>query len=297
MKQLLTLCALLSLLFSCQQQTQQEHSAENKPVDSLALKLGIDAQLLEDKRLIPLEGADNFRDIGGLKTQNGKSVKWGKLYRSGKLSGLTAADFTSLEDLAVKTVVDFRTNSEFKLEADTLPPFVSYLHLPIGEDSWSGGALLQNIRNMTPDSMENFMVELYAEIPIKWSDQYKRYFESLQEPASAPLVYHCTSGKDRTGIATAMLLYSLGVDMATIKKEYELTNYYRYSANQKTYKALEKYGIPTEISKPLMGVKGTYLDRVFAEIGARYGSMDAYMAEELGLDEAAKKKLQALYLE
>ena len=297
MKSILHFTILCGFILGC-----SEHSrdlGDQKPVsfaDSLALSLGTDTTLLVPGRHVDLEGVVNFRDLGGIQTDSGKSLVWGKIYRSGKLSGLTESDFLTLDSLGIRSVVDFRSQGEVQSEPDSFGDGVSYYHLPIGDDNWTTGDFMSTLARIPADSIEEMMVSLYSRIPLEWSEQYKAFFRIISDTSNLPLVFHCTAGKDRTGMASAMLLTILGIEDEIVRNEYELSNYYRFEENQSYLTMMEQSGISLEIARGLMGVKGKYLDAVFGEISEQHGSLEEYFSTALELSEEEKDNLRAIYL-
>ncbi len=172
-----------------------------------------------------VEGAVNLRDLGGYRTRDGSVVRHGRIYRSGMMHTITPAGLTTLRDtLALRTVVDLRNAAE--LEADGVSPFADYgiawCNAPIGGDTV-----------MTPEERKE-RYEAYSDGRVDWSESYvnmsirsaasfRTLFEVAADAASAPLVFHCAGGRDRTGISAALLLSTLGVDDETIALDYALT--------------------------------------------------------------------------
>ncbi len=289
---------LLITLVGCKNNSKnslKENLTKNNEKEVL---INSDTTLLAD-RLVPLQGAINFRELGGIKTTDGKKVKKNLLYRSDKLSLLTDTDLKKIENLKIKTVIDFRTDGETLKEPDNLPEnlHINYLNFPIGDNSWANGDFMKKIAKINPKAMDSIMANLYKDMIIKYSDEYKKFFNEVKDPKSTPLVFHCTAGKDRTGVASALLLYILGVDKKTIEKEYELTNYYRKNNNKEYETMMISNGISEDVAKILMGVKAKYIKAVFEEINKEYGSLDNYFTNELSVDATDKKKLRDFYLE
>src|SRR5579871_6510375 len=127
---------------------------------------------------------------------------------------------------------------------------------------------------------------------------YKPFFgKLLTMPSGDALVFHCTAGKDRTGIRAALLLYALGVPYATIREDYEATNYYRSGDNRRSLQSLAGMHISESVARALMSAKGEYLDATFDALRTQYGSVDRYLEEQLGLDQEKRAMLKAKYLE
>lgn len=287
---LFSFVSLLLIFISCNEQAGQKKSVDQEAsiqidsvTDTKLLYVGIKSQLINDGRLVSLKGPVNFRDLGGLKTKDGDFVKRNLLFRSDKLSLLTSDDFQVLDSLNIKNIIDFRTTGEVTKEPYSVPTDYKYRNLPIGDDSWSQGDFLSQVAQMELDEFEQLMIDLYQSMPVDYPDQYRLFFETLLE-TNEPLVFHCTAGKDRTGVASALLLNLLGVDWETIKAEYELSSDYRKEENLKMADQLNGYGITKEKTVMMMGVKANYLDSIFDAISNRYGSLDAYYTEVLELD-------------
>ncbi len=252
------------------------------------------------QRLLPLEGGRNFRDLGGYRTVDGHTIKWGTLFRSGSMHDLTANDFATLSKMGLRTIVDFRDTRERQNEPVAWPQKSSP---QVFESDYT-----LNIKDMmqlftTPDlnadKARAIMATSYREVPYQFAGQYKRLFGELLA-GHAPLAFNCSAGKDRTGVAAALILTALGVPREAVTEDYLLSNrYYRASAPSKPANQQEQMlkALPPAVLQVLMGVDRSYLDAAFAEIERRSGSVDDYFRTELGLDDAALQKLRALYLD
>lgn len=295
---LLSLVTLFLILASCEEQSKKKESSNNSESISVSdpSYIEIKDQLRDDGRLVDLEGPVNFRDLGGLPTNEGKTIKRGMLFRSDKLSLLTSRDFEVLDSLNIKNIVDFRTKGEVEKEPYSVPSSMNYLNLPIGDDSWSQGDFMGQVAQMDIDEFEQLMIGLYKSMPVEFPDQYRLFFDTLLE-TEQPLVFHCTAGKDRTGVASALLLNLLGVDWDTIKAEYELSSDYREEENLKMTKQLSGYGISEEKTMMMMSVKANYLDSIFGAISDRYGSLDSYYTEVLNLNTQEISRLRSRLLD
>ncbi len=256
--------------------------------------------LLVTERHIVMDGPVNFRDIGGIQNKAGKTVKWGMIYRSDKLSEVSEADQLKMTALNLQTIVDFRNKVEVSEEPDVYPEAIHHVSLQIGDTSWNKKDMKQMLKVLktNPDTADYFMSDLYARIPVEWDYQYKAFFDLLTDStkANTPLLYHCTAGKDRTGIATALVFYVLGVDFELIKKEYTMSNYYRFEENRTNHTALKVYGIDESVAPKLLGVEAQYMDNIFAHIAEVYGSVDQYIEETLGVDSVDQAYMRATYL-
>lgn len=243
-------------------------------------------------RILPIESAYNFRDLGGYIGEGGKSVKWRRLIRSGDFATLSEGDMSYLADIPLLSVVDFRSEKEIEQLQDRLPQSVRNTH----RLSINAGNLVPRFKQLVEDSISHseevyqdavkMMEDLYKELVTKYSGAYKSFFRILQE-GEQPLLFHCTAGKDRTGVAAALVLSVLGVDRSVIYEDYLLTN----NALQGKYDHLNKYG---PIASLFKSVRTEFLESAFNEIDKQYGNIESYLTKELDVN---LKHLRELYLE
>jgi protein-tyrosine phosphatase len=174
-------------------------------------------------RIIELSGVSNFRDLGGWRTADGRCVREGIIYRSAALAEITTADMEKLRALGIRTVVDFRTAQE--CERAPTPNFGARIHnLPIASQV---GASLQDIlvtREATGADSRDLLGIAYDAYLRESTEQYRRFIELVMETSNRALVFHCTAGKDRTGIGAALLLTVLGVPFEAVVEDYLATN-------------------------------------------------------------------------
>jgi protein-tyrosine phosphatase len=243
-------------------------------------------------RRVPLQGAVNFRDVGGYQTMDGKKVVWGKIYRSSALSKLTDADRTELYNRRITSVFDFRNLEEALNAPDTLWQDAVYLRCGAGSEILNGwGPVLKT--QATGDSL---FFSFYGDVDSLGA-RYKPLFQKLlSQPKREAVVYHCSSGKDRTGIATALVLHALGVPEETIWKDYEASNFYRKKENERTVSILIANGYPKGVAEDLAIVKPTYLKATWDSLNKKYGSVDLFMEKELGIGPAEVKQLRDKYV-
>lgn len=248
------------------------------------------------KREVKLQGAINFRDIGGYKTKDGKTVQWGKIYRSAEINRLTAEDLDKLERLNIHYVLDFRGPSEVAAGPDKVPNNAIRISLPAGSEEV--GDRSKMFKQMSTATVgDSIMLPFYSNIDA-FPKRYKPMFEALIHNSNdSALVYHCTAGKDRTGIATALILYAFGVEEQTIIEDYLATNYYRKSDNGRLRKMMiDNYHIKETVVDEVIGVKAAYIKATFQAIVNKYGSVDKFLKTEMGLNKSALKKLKKKYL-
>ena len=247
------------------------------------------------KRKVELQGAVNFRDIGGYATKDGHHVKWGKVYRSADMSKLTDQDLATLAERKIAYDVDLRGTQESKQAPDRMNPNTDYILCPAGSDD-ANNNIMQSLRKTTHG--DSVMTAYYTKTTFL-ADRYKPFFgKLLAMPEDKSLVFHCTAGKDRTGIGAALLLYSLGVPYETIMKDYEASNYYRADENEKSVKGMVQFmKIDENVAKDVLSVKKEYLDATFTAIKKQYGSIDNYLKTQIGLTDKNIKALRAKFLD
>lgn len=245
------------------------------------------------QRKVGLQGAVNFRDIGGYQSNSGKTVKWGKLYRAAEINKLTEEDRIELERRNITTDIDFRGLEESKKAPDALWKNADYIRCGAGSESSQNW--MQTLKSTT--NGDSLMISYYEKID-SLGLRYKTLFSVLlSKKEDQAVVYHCSAGKDRTGIATALILYSLGVPKQTIWKDYEASNYYRQSDNNRMIQMISSFGVAKNVAESMIAVKPSYLDATWQAIIKRYGSIDAFLEKELGVGSKEKEILQKKYLE
>ncbi len=273
-------------------------NSTSKPANTEVAATTVEAPVAFAEKHFDLDGPVNFRALDNLPLVDGKKVKAGLVFRSDKLSELSEADLSKMGDLNIQHVVDFRSQGEVDAEPDALSgTSMNYHHLPIGGDHNVSEMFKALVGMKDPADAQKLMATFYATIPTTFSAQYKAFFQLLLENENTGVVFHCTAGKDRTGIASALFLHTLGADSATIYNDYLLSNEYRIAPKPEMIEQFVKYGIDPEIGKALSGVHESFLAATFSTIEKNYGSVDNYLAQELGVDAAAVEKLKLMYTE
>jgi len=264
----------------------------------LLLPVGLVAQVADSgRREVKLAGAANFRDLGGYATADGHHVKWGRIYRSADISKLTPADLDTLKARNIRYDVDLRGVQESAQAPDRVNPGMDYTLCPAGSDSLNG-AMFRHLASVSPEGGDSLMRVFYSNTAYL-TPRYKPFFDKLAVvPTGEALLFHCTAGKDRTGIGAALVLYALGVPYARIREDYEATNYYRSRENDRAMKGMVVQAhISEPVAKALLSANGEWLDATFEAIRAQYGSVENYLSGPLGLDEKKLQLLRAKYLE
>lgn len=241
-------------------------------------------------RSLALTGASNFRDLGGYPAAQGRRVRWRRLFRSDHLGGLTPQDRRALESLGLARSIDLRQPEESAHQPYDLPgvrrhalPIHPWVMRQLGD--WPAQRPLP-----TAPEMAALMRETYRHFIRHDGAHFAALLAHLLQD-EGPTVFHCTAGKDRTGLAAALTLLALGVPREHIMQDYLLTNtLYRLpdlSASQLSPQALHV----------LWRVQPEYLQAAFDTMDAEYGGSQAYLQDVLGLQAPERERLAALYLE
>ncbi|MEU6948889.1 tyrosine-protein phosphatase [Streptomyces sp. NPDC046316] len=256
-------------------------------------------------RHIPLQGAVNVRDLGGYLTYTGERVRHGLVYRADALSKLTDADVTTLAGLRLDRVVDFRIPLEVQYDgADRLPAGLVAVSRPV-TDNGLFGQLLAAIGSRDPVRQEEmlgggraaaFMREVYRTFVTSAANraQLGLTLRELAGLGATPSLYHCTSGKDRTGWTSYLLLTALGVPETTAVGDYLASNTFRAAYDAKVREGLKQGGLMQnpDLIIPLQEVRTEYLKTALDEVKAGYGSLFRYLTQGLGLELSTLAKLQ-----
>ena len=258
---------------------------------------------MDQNRVLPLAGVNNFRDYGGYAVAGGGRIKTGLLWRSAQHGDATDADLAAIDALGIATVIDLRGPSE----RDAKPcrrasGFAA--EVLMHPDETAGLALHTEAADgvLTAAEARAAMVRLYEGIAHRTNlvEMLRRYFAVLTDVASPSLV-HCVAGKDRTGFAVAALHRALGVHADDVMADYLLTN----SASKLderiasgAFRDMPRYAAhePATV-RALWGVEADYLTTAFAALEAQHGTFDRYLEAVLGVDATHLDRLRGAYLE
>jgi protein-tyrosine phosphatase len=240
-------------------------------------------------RHFDLAGASNFRDLGGYPAKNGRMVRWRQIFRSNHLGHVTEADIAVLRGLGLRNAFDFRGTGE-RVAAVCGLTEIAVHSLPIEPTvvaslraRMTAGTVLStaDVLDVMRDSYRNY---------VRYNTpNFRALFAHLLEDR-APLVIHCTAGKDRTGFACALILHALGVPEAVIAEDYLLTNrFYRRDPSA-------SIDLPDDVRQVLGSVEASFLAAAFDAICREYGDLASYFSEGLGLGSRERASLEARYL-
>ncbi|WP_203640908.1 tyrosine-protein phosphatase [Levilactobacillus andaensis] len=251
---------------------------------------------------VPLKGASNVQDMGGIKTKNGHRIKAHRIIRSNKMINYTKNDVKVIKSTyKLKTVVDFRSGNEIKNTPDVKITNVKYIKDGVVKDSNFGGnsqaEFAQQLATMDPNHMPEFYQGLVSDkISIKG---YKVFFNQLLKQKQGATLFHCTDGKDRTGIGAMLFLSAMGVSKQTIMKEYLRSNHNLAKENKIAISAMDKVTTNKNARanfRRLKAVKKSYLNAAYKTIDKKYGSVDNFLKTQIGLNAHKKAQLRAMYL-
>jgi protein-tyrosine phosphatase len=270
--------------------------------------MNVSASEMNDERVrvLALEGGCNFRDIGGYRTDGNRMVRWGRVYRTGVLSYFTQKDRHALLRLGVHAICDLRRAEEREREPTRWPDSAAQAL------QWDDGHTTPTIRafaaNRPPTAAGMFdaMVDLYRALPAWMGGRIGGMFECLAN-AKAPLVVHCAAGKDRTGVAIAVLLRSLGVPTETIFEDYLLTNNAgnfeqfirtRHAAHLGLADAHHPLlAMPEDVRRVLFSADASFLEAALEQIDALPGGLDGYLEQTARVTPATLERVRDLMVE
>lgn len=237
---------------------------------------------------LTFEGVVNFRDLGGYPSRFGGAVRFGRVFRSDRLDRMTVADRARYEQLGIRTIYDLRRSEEREVAPDPFPNehvcIISALeangHPKLGEEPpESDGADLLRL--------------LYRGMLDHAGRDIGRVFRGIADPRVAPVLFHCTAGKDRTGMIAALLLEWLGVPRELVLDDYEVTNEYRHEAAERdTFDRLVAEGMAPEAAAGLLSAPRWAMDETLAELDDDFGGIEAFLRGRAGLDDTVLAALR-----
>lgn len=302
-----SLAALAScmMLAACTDAQQGEQAAQTPMGTQTAI--AVQAVSWSPGQSLGIISVPNLRDVGGYATVDGHVVRTGLLYRSNQLNPISPDDLKKIAALGLINDFDLRTVAERCAHPDVLPAGVTNVWLDVHADA--DQASLAELENLLHEpkranvalgggKAEGMFKQAYREFVSMPSAKtaYRQLFLSLGESDNLPALFHCTSGKDRTGWAAAALLTLLGVPQETVMEDFLRSNDYMLPAYKETIDAFVAAGGDKETIIALLGVKSAYLEASFDEVRSKYGSIERYFSEGLGIDAKGQAALRSLFL-
>jgi protein-tyrosine phosphatase len=240
-------------------------------------------------RHLNLQGASNFRDLGGYPTADGRATRWRAIFRSNHLGQLTTDDIEVVRGLGVKRAFDFRGVDE-RTGGVCRVSEIAVHSLPIEPTVVASLRARLEDRSLTAPVALEIMRESYRNYVRHNTHSFRALFGHLLDDQT-PLVIHCTAGKDRTGFASALILHTLGVAEEVIAEDYLMTNqFYRRDATAAT-------DLPDDVRNAIGSVEASYLAAAFEAVGSEYGDLETYLHDGLKLGAAERTALKERYLQ
>ena len=243
-------------------------------------------------RDIPLRGGRNIRDLGGYRSRFGGTVRWGRVIRSGRLDGLHGDDVATLRALDLAAVYDLRTSEEREAAPDTIPS----VHVPLLAEERLVDLGLGDLDDR--ESGTRFLVDLNRRMLERAGPEIGAILFTLVDRADGSMLFHCTAGKDRTGLLAALVLDLLGVDRGDILDDYEWSGHQSRPADVRaTLRRLTDHGVPIEAVAGLLAAPRSVMAAVLRTLDEEYGGVESYLAEHGGVDRGAVSAMRAALLE
>ena len=283
----LLLCLILT-------QCSNNQSSMERPLHSYNLSFQS-----EEFRKLSMDGSYNTRELGGYKTTDGKSVKWGVLFRSDKLSDISLEDQKYLKNLGIQRIVDFRSKAEKTEDPDKIPEGVAYIEMPIEVDGAMRTKIEAILKGEINRNVKDFLIEANEEFIKNYSHIYSKFLKDLAKEQK-PTMFHCTAGKDRAGFAAAITLIAIGVSKEDAINDYMKTNEYTAERIDEMISKIELmslYQTDGELLRPLLGVEREYLEAAFKTAENEYGSIENYIRSGLNISEKEIQQLRSFLLE
>lgn len=245
-------------------------------------------------RVVVLEGCSNLRDLGGYRTADGRTVRFGRVFRSASLAALTERDLAAFAATGIRTVCDLRGEHETTRAPSRLPEGAAapeVVRLPIEPRV---GASLRDLlarEEATGEDVHDLLRTAYAAYATDHLPRYRALFDLVLREERLPLLFHCSAGKDRTGFGAALVLTALGVPRETVIADYLATN-----RIWKRERALPP-DTPDDIREALLGAHRPLIESALGRAAADHGGLDALLENGLGLDPARLGRLRESLLE
>ncbi|WP_392552393.1 tyrosine-protein phosphatase [Orbus wheelerorum] len=252
--------------------------------------------------ILAIKNGINFRDLGGIKTQDGRKIKSGLLFRSGDFNQITLDEQNFIaKKLDLNIVLDYRDHTEIKTRPDNLWHQAQYFNIPANPMSDDVTANLTkelaNTNILKKDFPNDFMIKLYQLLPFN-NTAYQTLVELLLNNEGKSIVQHCAIGKDRTGVGVALTLFALGVDEKTIMADYLLSDKVLANFREKLFLHYQTHLTDEELEKrkQIFAAKPVYLQSALDAIKNKYQTINNWLENEYQLNESKRQTIQDYYL-
>lgn len=254
-------------------------------------------------RRVKLQGAYNFRDLGGYRISEGKKIKWGIFFRSDNLSKLSSGDLNRIGKLNLQLIVDLRSKEERVSRPNRLPwgTGIKIKNIEIADNNKSHNDLKQEIfyGRLGETDLEEMIVKAYKRAVTDYQNELALFFKVLLNPSNYPVLVLCNAGKDRTGVVVALVLMALGVSKQAIMEDYMLSKVFLGPMIKRmTTKVRWMSLFRADISqlKKIMDTRVDFLNTTFAAIERNFGSTESFF-DSLGMDIEKRKLLREILCE
>jgi protein-tyrosine phosphatase len=238
-------------------------------------------------RRLPFAGALNFRDIGGYPARDTGQTRWGAVYRSDSLHFLTEDDLAAFDALSVKAIYDLRRGTE----RAAFPGPRENFHIEVANRPFDSD---QTAKLKTHQDGEQWLLDDYLAMLANAAPSFGVLFSRLADPERLPAVIHCMSGKDRTGLAVALLLTAVGVDRETVLDDYQLSNGYRAAAHMPDVVDLfVESGIARDAAAGLLSAPRWAMAAALGQLDDTYAGIDNYLLGRCGMSQAGLDALRS----
>ena len=256
-------------------------------------------------RLLQFEGITNFRDLGGYEAADGRTVKWGKLYRSGAFNETSRSDLNALQKLNLSTLIDFRSSVEKEEEPSVLPDPTGFrvVEIPTLDDGNKAmvGEIMERIESGNFDGFDPnaAMLDANRQFASTFTPQFREFIHIILNLEGKPVVWHCSAGKDRTGFAAAILLRILGASPDIVLGDYMESKAHALEGRKNDMRLLRLFKGDEAADKltVMLGVEEAWLNAAFDEIDRQWGGFDNYVATGLQLSLSDVERLRSTLLE
>ncbi|EHN58260.1 tyrosine-protein phosphatase [Oenococcus kitaharae] len=257
-----------------------------------------------EKRILNIKGGRNFRDLGGYSTIDNRQVRWGRLFRGAKMADFSARDLKVLKHHKIARVIDFRSLDERLNDPDAYSDSIEEIELPLlNEDTTNSTADANDFRHEPHEfgfAYERMMATYRNMVVDEFSQQTLQvFFRYLLDGSQGALLFHCTKGKDRTGLASALFLSAVGVDKETVFRDYALSDQFNQPENEAHLTKMIQQGASDadiDNAKHFIMTDPDYLANAFAAMSEVAGSPQAYLTQIIGLDQDSLAELKQRYL-
>ncbi|GAC1586340.1 MAG: tyrosine-protein phosphatase [Acidimicrobiales bacterium] len=260
------------------------------------MRFGEGPHLLVAERRVPVAGTLNFRDLGGYPVSGGGRTAWGRVFRSDNFATVEPAAWRRLHEMGLREIFDLRHDAERERQPTSIPDDLDLAVsvLAIGGEAAEAPDVIGLLTSSGGEGFGlDYMVTMYHELLDVHRGVFVELLTHLSDPERLPAVFHCTAGKDRTGVAAALLLSLVGVDRETVLDDYELTTRYRSGRRIEAMRPqLEAAGVDVEAVRPFLSAPRPALAAALAAVDDQHGSVEAFLIGA-GLAPTAIDRLRA----